>query len=87
MNNINKPISMVIKETERKLINVCNESGLSPTILDLIVRGVHANVHSLAERQAAEEEASYVKMLEEASQKADIVTDKNVDKVSVNKKI
>ena len=86
MNKISKPLSMMIRETEQKLINVCNESGLSPTILDLIVRGVYTNVHSLAERQAAEEETSYVKMLEEASKKTDII-DKNVDKVSVNKKI
>lgn len=75
---MNKPITMVIKETTNKLANVCNESGLSPAILDLIMQKFYSNIHSLAERQAAEEEMSYVKMLEEASNKAE-VTDKDVE--------
>ena len=65
---MNKPITMVIKETKRKLINICNESGLSPAILDMIVQGIYSEVHSLAERQALEEEMAYVKMLEESSE-------------------
>ena len=64
---MNKPLTMVIKETKKKLINVCNESGLSPTILDLIIQGIYTDVHSLAERQALEEEMAYVKTLEESS--------------------
>ena len=64
---MNKPITMVIKETKNKLASVCNESGLSPAILDLIMQGLYSEIHSLAERQTVEEEMSYVKMLEEAS--------------------
>ena len=64
---MNKPLTMVIKETKKKLINVCNESGLSPAILDLIIQGIYTDVHSLAERQALEEEMAYVKTLEESS--------------------
>lgn len=76
---MNKPISMVIKETKTKIANICNESGLSPTILDLIVQGIYSEIHSLAERQAVEEKISYMKMLEESSKKTE-VTDENVDK-------
>ena len=76
---MNKPITMVIKETKNKIANICNESGLSPIILDLIMQGIHSEIHSLAERQTMEEEMSYVKMLEEASKKTK-VTDENVDK-------
>ena len=75
---MNKPISMVIKETKTKIANICNESGLSPIVLDLIMQGIYSEVHSLAERQTMEEEMSYVKMLEEASQKTEIA-DTNVD--------
>lgn len=63
MNEINKPVTMIIKETRARLINICNESGLSPAILDLIVQGIYSEVHSLAERQAAEEEKAYSEMI------------------------
>lgn len=74
---MNKPITMVIKETKNKLANICNESGLSPVVLDLIIQGIYSEIHSLAERQTIEEEMSYVKMLKETSKKAEVV-DENV---------
>lgn len=73
---MNKPITMVIKETKNKIANICNESGLSPIVLDLIMQGIYSEIHSLAERQTMEEEMAYVKMLAEASNKAE-VADKN----------
>ena len=76
---MNKPITMVIKETKTKIANICNESGLSPIVLDLIMQGIYSEIHSLAERQTMEEEMSYVKMLEEASKKTE-VADENADK-------
>lgn len=69
---MNKPLTMIIKETRMKLANICNESGLPPVILDLIIQGVYSEVHSLAERQTFEEEAAYVKMLKENEQKEDL---------------
>ena len=82
---MNKPLTMVIKETKNKIANICNESGLSPIVLDLIMQGIYSEIHSLAERQTMEEEMSYVKMLEESSKKIE-VTDKDVDKkiIAVN---
>lgn len=75
---MNKPITMVIKETKMKIANICNESGLSPIVLDLIIQGIYSEIHSLAERQTEEEEAVYVKMLEETSKKTE-VADENVN--------
>lgn len=75
---MNKPFTMVIKETKNKIINACNESGLSLAVLDLILERVYSEVHSLAEKQAAEEEMSYAKMVAEASKKAE-VTDESAD--------
>lgn len=72
---MNKPLTMVIKETKTKIANVCNESGLSPIVLDLIMQGIYSEIHSLAERQSLEEEIAYAKMTAEASNKAE-VTDK-----------
>ena len=57
---MNKPLAMVIKETKNKLANVCNESGLPPIILDLIMQGIYSEIHSLAERQSLEEEMAYI---------------------------
>lgn len=62
---MNKPITMIIKDTKRKLVSVCNESGLSPAILDLIMQGIYSEIHTLAEKQALEEEAAYIKMIKE----------------------
>ena len=73
---MNKPITMVIKETKNKLANICNESGLSPIILDLIMQGIYSEIHSLAERQSIEEEKAYAKIVAEASNKVE-VADKN----------
>lgn len=74
---MNKPITMVIKETKKKIVNICNESELSPVILDLIMQGIYSEIHSLAERQTIEEEMAYVKAIDEVSKKAEI-TDENV---------
>ena len=62
---MNKPLSIMIKETKSKLISICNESGLSPAVLDLIVQGIYSEIHSIAERQFVEEESAYTKMIED----------------------
>ena len=64
MNENNKPISMIIKETKAKIANVCNESNLSLVILDLIMSELYSEVHSLAEKQTAEEEKIYMTELQ-----------------------
>lgn len=69
---MNKPLSMMIKETEQNLIKVCNESGLPSSVLDLIMQGISAKVHSLAERQSLEEEATYTRILKEPSENSDV---------------
>lgn len=75
---MNKPITMVIKETKTKLANVCNESGLSPAVLELVVQGIYSEIHSHAERQAMEEEVVYARMLEEAAKQTE-AADENVE--------
>lgn len=62
---MNKPITMIIKDTKTKLASVCNESGLPPVILDLIIQGIYSEVHSLAEKQTIEEETTYIQSLKD----------------------
>lgn len=68
---MNKPLTMVIKETKNKLANVCNESGLPPIVLDLIMQNIYSEIHSIAERQTLEEEKSYVNMIKNTSDNDD----------------
>lgn len=77
---MNKPITMVVKETKNKLANICNESGLPLIVLDLIVQGIYSEIHSLAERQTLEEEMTYVKTLEENVKNANV---KNADDTDI----
>lgn len=62
---MNKPLSMVINDTKKKLVDTCNESQLPISILDLIVQDIYTEIHSLAERQALEDERSYKEKSEE----------------------
>ncbi len=64
---MNKPFTMIIKETRKKMADICNESGLPPVVLDLIMQGIYSEIHALAEKQSSEEEAAYIKMLKENS--------------------
>lgn len=66
---MNKPFTMIIKETQTKIAKVCNESGLPPVILDLIIQGVYSEIHSLTERQTAEEEKVYLAECEKVENK------------------
>ena len=66
---INKPLSMLIKETKAKLINICNESKLTPVILDLIIQGIYSEIHALAEKQNMEEEINYFNIIKESNVK------------------
>ena len=56
---MNKPLTMIVKETKFNLAKVCNESNLPPVILDLIVQGLYSEIHTLSEKQALEEEKIY----------------------------
>lgn len=61
---MNKPLSVIIKETKNKFADICNESKLPPIVLDMIIQGLYLEVHQLAERQISEEESSYKKTVD-----------------------
>lgn len=60
---MNKPLTMTIKEIKTKIANICNESGLPPVILDLIMQGIYSEIHYLVEKQTAEEETAYAEAI------------------------
>jgi hypothetical protein len=62
---MNKPLSMIVKETKTKLIGICNESGLPPVMLELILEGIHSEIRCLAEKQILNEEYAYIESLKD----------------------
>ena len=62
---MNKPLTMIVKDTKTKILNICSESGLPPVILDLIMQGIYSDIHYIAEKQTADEETAYLKSLED----------------------
>ena len=67
---MNKPLTMIVKETKKKLADICNESGLPPVVLDLIIQGIYSEIHSITEKQTSDEEVSYLKSIEEDQNKS-----------------
>lgn len=76
---MNKPLTMIVKETKTKLINACNESGLSPVILDLIMQGIYSEIHTLAEKQSMEEEMAYAQSLKDKDINDDVLIEGDVN--------
>ena len=60
-NQVEKPITMVIEDTKNNLINVINQSGLHPFILDSIMKELHNEIHISYLKQAQMEAENYNK--------------------------
>lgn len=64
---MNKPLTMIIKETKARLTEACNialQSGMSFAMLDLVMQEIYLEVHSIAEKQALQEELAYMMTIE-----------------------
>lgn len=61
---MNKTLTIVVREVQEEIANICNNSGLSPIILDLIFQNLAQEVHFLAEQQLAKEKFEYNKQIE-----------------------
>ena len=51
-----KSFNKTIKEVQRKIVQICNESDLSPIVLELILQNLLSEVHLMVEKQTFEEE-------------------------------
>lgn len=65
---MNKTLTMVVREVQEDIADICNKSNLSPIILDLIFQNLAQEIHSLAEQQLAKEKFEYNKQLEEQNE-------------------
>lgn len=60
---MNKPISMIVDETNEKIVRACNESGLPMCVLELIIKNIHNEISNLSEKGLAEDKAMYEQSL------------------------
>lgn len=51
-----KSFNKTIKEVQKRIVQICNESGLSPIVLELILQNLLSEVRLMIEKQMFEEE-------------------------------
>ena len=56
---IEKPISLIIEEVKTEIANIINNSQLPPVVLDLIVKDIYNEVHSIYIQQTMQEQQEY----------------------------
>lgn len=62
---MNKPISMIVDETNEKIVRACNESGLPTCILELIVKNIYYEVLHVSAKELANDKTMYEQSLVE----------------------
>ena len=43
-NNINKPLSLIMEESKRIIIDAINQANLHPTLLELVIKDINNEV-------------------------------------------
>ena len=56
---MDKPLSMKIQETKARLVNVCNDSDLHISVLQLIINEIHTELNKANEQCMKDEFAEY----------------------------
>ena len=57
---INKPLSVILKEAEQGIINEINKYNLPPYLLELILKNIYAEVATLARQTYEQDMSNYV---------------------------
>ena len=58
-NNINKPLSLIMKESKKTIIDAINQANLHPTLLELIIKDIYNEVQYNAKAFAEREKNEY----------------------------
>lgn len=56
---MNKPISMIINETKTNLLQICNQSSLHPSILELIIKDLYNEISLVSGQVLNKEKNEY----------------------------
>lgn len=69
---MNKPFSMVFKEFEQNMANLINNSGLSPFIVELVLKNYLNEINNVTKNQYQIDKNEYEKSLLEANDKKEV---------------
>ena len=58
-NNINKPLSLIMKESKKTIIDAINQVNLHPTLLELVIKDIYNEVQYNAKAFAEHEKNEY----------------------------
>ncbi len=61
-----KPITLLISETRKKMISTVNDSGLPLFLLDSILKDLYGEIHALSVQQEERERKEYEQSLTES---------------------
>ena len=64
-NTINKPISLILEESKKTIVDAINSTGLPMTLLEMIVRDLYNEVRQNALYQYESEKKEYERTLAE----------------------
>lgn len=64
-NNIEKPISLILEESKRVIIDAVNSTNLHPTLLELIIKDVYNEVRERANYQYEFDKNEYEQKIHE----------------------
>lgn len=54
-----KPISLIIRDTQKAIVDAINGSQLPPSILEQIIAPIHAQIAQAAQQEIAQAEQEY----------------------------
>lgn len=57
---MNKPFSIIVEETKQELVSVINQSGLHPSIIEMIVKDIYWEVNRLNIETTTKEKERYL---------------------------
>lgn len=60
-----KPISLIIRDTQKAIVDAINGSQLPPSILEQIIAPIHAQIAQAAQAEIAQAEKEYTEEGEE----------------------
>ena len=62
---MNKTITILTKETNKALVDICNNSGLPMCVLELLIKNLYNEISQLSQQQYNQELLEYNKSLKE----------------------
>lgn len=78
INNIQKPVSLIMTEAKENIVNAINEVQLHPVVLEMIVKELYMEIKDQAKMMIERESAEYQRTLMEAMKANEVKEDPEV---------